>query len=691
MIKSMRRSSLDSLGVPPVIEFFRQGKLPLDASLLVDQIFGPPDKRGAMVISGGLGIVGAGKSVQFASRLYKFGVPVIALDLPFAQDNLSKQISRLYDAFPKEKAGRIAEMIVKMTYDGQTIPPKLHDFRPKVLIEAIPEILEMKKAHYALFKNTFPEILIRSVTSGFPQAKLGVGIAHPAFPHETNKVFEVVESEPSQFTKLLWALGLIPIPVKDRWSFVLDVLFCGITLAALCFHRKTNMPFWKIDKYVRNLVGPNPFRAHDAIGAKGANFLTWSCLHHLALEYGDLFKPTKELIFRKDAGIDWYPLNHFRPIVNFPLYEDERSDFEAMILGHLLQMTALLIYEKRADFPSINIIGENCAQFRKGVLALARSLGKEKIESLVTHFHSIHPEAKNSCWHKEVFDDMETPDWQQLYVNAEHDGEIGVITIGRERYNNDVDAELNRAIDYLHREGIKKVILTHDYHFATQLIGADTSEFYPCLHDIEKGKQRSLTWSKTARRLYNEFDVSVGFIGGKRCLGGSLELMSHCHYLVAVEDAEVGFPEVTLPVVPGMEATHWLFRKVNKEDWGKIADLLLTGKRLHAKETSGWLCDIVEPPEQALRSAYMLVTGKLNIRKREVCEKPLEEVSEYIRISSPQEKAAVDAIAKAILEATRVSLTDALYVQSSESASFMTNPLCLNGTIGKEYKKFIVV
>ena len=23
-------------------------------------------------------------------------------------------------------------------------------------------------------------------------------------------------------------------------------------------------------------------RAHDAIGAKGANFLTWSCLHHLS-------------------------------------------------------------------------------------------------------------------------------------------------------------------------------------------------------------------------------------------------------------------------------------------------------------------------------------------------------------------------------------------------------------------------
>ena len=87
-------------------------------------------------------------------------------------------------------------------------------------------------------------------------------------------------------TQLLWALGLIPIPVSDDWSFVLDVLFCGVTLAGLRYHRATNMPFWKIDKYVRKLVGPNPFRAHDVIGAKGADFLTWSCLHHLARNTG---------------------------------------------------------------------------------------------------------------------------------------------------------------------------------------------------------------------------------------------------------------------------------------------------------------------------------------------------------------------------------------------------------------------
>ena len=34
------------------------------------------------------------------------------------------------------------------------------------------------------------------------------------------------------------------------------------------------------------------------IGAKGADFLTWSCLHHLSETYGDLFTPTPELVER---------------------------------------------------------------------------------------------------------------------------------------------------------------------------------------------------------------------------------------------------------------------------------------------------------------------------------------------------------------------------------------------------------
>ena len=66
-----------------------------------------------------------------------------------------------------------------------------------------------------------------------------------------------------------------------------------------------------------------------------------------------------------------------------------------------------------------------------------------------------------------------------------------------------------------------------------------------------------------------------------------LELMMHCHYLVAVEDADLGFPEVTLPVIPGMEGCHWPFRKADAEHRPKLLRLLLEGRSIRATETVG--------------------------------------------------------------------------------------------------------
>ena len=391
MTRSMRQSTLEPLGLGSVLGMFSKGTSAADPAALVDQVFGPAGKRGALVISGANGIVGAGKTMQLASRLQPYGVPVVALDLPSAPDGIGRQYKGLARSFGRERADQIMDSVVRMTYDGRTVPGRLKDHKPRFLLEAIPEILDLKKAHYAVFKAAFPGIEIRSVTSGFPRSKLDVGIAHPAFPHEINKMFEIVEPKPSAVTQLLWSLGLVPVSVSDHWSFVLDVLFCGVTLAALRYHRHANMPPWKIDKLVRRLVGPNPFRAHDAIGAAGSNFLTWSCLHHLSLAYGDLFKPTPELVAGKENGTNWYPFNHFRPMVNWSLDAAEEKEFEAMILGPIFQATALMVHEKRSQFSGINTIGEVCAQFRSGVMALARQRGAAAVIDLVKRYHALHP------------------------------------------------------------------------------------------------------------------------------------------------------------------------------------------------------------------------------------------------------------------------------------------------------------
>lgn len=692
---SMRPSTLETFGLGTVHEIFKRGTLPVNAEHAVEQVFGKASDRGSLVISGASGIVGAGKTMQLAARLLPFGVPVIALDFPGAPDGIGKHYPGLADSFGPEQASRIMQGIIRLSYDGKHLPPQLAQMKPRFLLEAIPEILEAKKAHYGIFKSAFPEIEIRSVTSGFPSSELGVGIAHPAFPHHINKVWEIAPPKGSDITTLLWSLGMIPIPVGDRWSFVLDVLFCGVTLAALRYHQATGMPYWKIDKCVRKLVGPNPLRAHDAIGAKGADFLTWSCLHHLQKQYGDLFESTADLVERKESGQEWYPPDHFRPLVNWSLAGAEEDEFRVRILGPLLQMTALLLHEERAHLSQLNVIGELCAQFRRGVLAMIRGLGRDESLRIVKAYHALHPQAKGS-WHPAAFERIETPAWQQLYVNAEHDGQVGVIAISRESYNGDVDAELSRAIDWLKREKIDRVIVSGDFHLSTQMVGADTSDFFPALGDKEVGSRISSGWSRTARRLHEEFRTSVGFINGKRCLGGMLELLMHCHALVATRGAVVGMPEVTLPVVPGMEGCHWPFRKADPSAWPQIVRMLLTGKTIMAEEAVGWLVDFAGPLEQSLAVAWKIATGgDHGIRLRSVEGRSLKERQKEVADIPPSEDPNIEAgrraIMNCILESCSVPLAEALAVQARHSSDFMGSAPCRKGRIGQEFGKVMNV
>jgi len=689
MTTGMRPSTLETLGLGSVVDLVKTG-LPAHTEDLVDRVFGPSPNRGSFVVSGANGIVGAGKTMQLGSRLEPFGVPVVALDFPGVPDGIGGKYPGLVGAFGAERAAAIMGNVIRLSYDGRNLPSQLAALDPRFLLEAVPENLEIKRAHYEVFKGAFPEIEIRSVTSGFPQSALGVGVAHPAFPHEINKIFEIVEPEPSAITQLLWSLGLIPMTVSDHWSFVLDVLFCGLTLASTRYHEATNMPYWKIDKFVRRMLGPNPFRAHDAIGARGANFLTWSCLHHLEPHYGAVFSPSAALEEHKDSGADWYPMNHFRPLVNWTL--ENESELETWVLGPLFQMASLMVAEKRSHLTQINAIGELCAQFSSGILAVIRTRGADAVIETVERYHRVHPEAAAKAWHPDVFAQIETPEWQQLYVNAEHDGSVGVLSLSRESYNCDVDAELNRAIDWLKTEGIDRVILTGDFHLATQMVGADTSDFYPAMTDEAAGVAIAADWSRTARRLHFDFRESVGLINGKRCLGGMLELMMHCHRLVAVDGCRLGMPEVTLPVVPGMEGCHWPFRRMAREHRPRLLAMLLEGRQIEASEGVGWLLDFAGGLDDTLKIAYEMAADRDHgAVRRGLEEGPLDGVTDAVGELSTAASPGMDAGRKAILQtiraATGVSLGEALEIQARHSGGFMVSKACRSGVIGSAWKK----
>jgi hypothetical protein len=113
MKASMRTSTLETLGLGTVLEIFERGRLPVDSGTLVDQVFGPANDRGALVISGASGIVGAGKVMQLGSRLEPFGVPIVGLDFPNAPDGISPKYPGLVSTFGRERAAGIMSNVVR--------------------------------------------------------------------------------------------------------------------------------------------------------------------------------------------------------------------------------------------------------------------------------------------------------------------------------------------------------------------------------------------------------------------------------------------------------------------------------------------------------------------------------------------------------------------------------------------------
>ena len=66
--------------------------------------------------------------------------------------------------------------IVRMTYDGNTLPEDLKSWRPRFLLEAIPEILEIKNTTVNGMQAMIVTSVIEATTTIFQEAQGGLDI-----------------------------------------------------------------------------------------------------------------------------------------------------------------------------------------------------------------------------------------------------------------------------------------------------------------------------------------------------------------------------------------------------------------------------------------------------------------------------------------------------------------------------------
>jgi enoyl-CoA hydratase/carnithine racemase len=174
-----------------------------------------------------------------------------------------------------------------------------------------------------------------------------------------------------------------------------------------------------------------------------------------------------------------------------------------------------------------------------------------------------------------------------------------------------------------------------------------------------------------------------------------LELLLHCHYVVAVDDARLGFPEVTLPVVPGMEGCHWPLRRATGEGRTRVLELLLTGRPVKAADAVGWLIDHAASLEDALATAWSVASTGEGLPRRPLEEGVLADVPEapadLPRAGSPGMEAARKAIVACARAAAGAPLAEALPIQARLAAEFLAGEACRKGAVGGEYSKTMKV
>lgn len=185
-------------------------------------------------------------------------------------------------------------------------------------------------------------------------------------------------------------------------------------------------------------------------------------------------------------------------------------------------------------------------------------------------------------------------------VTYQTQGDVGVITIDRPPVNaidQAVRAGLWAALDQGLADDAAKVLLL-TCAGRTFMSGADLNEL--------GGVIAEPTYYDTLARIEASSKPVVAVLHGT-ALGGGLETAMACHYRVAVADARMGMPEITLGIIPGAGGTQRLPRLIGAR---AALEMMIEGAPVDAARAKalGLLDAIVEgsPLEGGLAYARQL-------------------------------------------------------------------------------------
>jgi len=538
---------------------------------------------------GPIAIIGAGNmgsGIAQACAQSGFVVRVRDIDPPMLDRGRGLIEKMLAGAIERKKltAARREEVLARISFTtdlGSAVDGAV------LVVEAVFEDRDVKsKLLHELGPLVAPTALVATNTSSLSVTELARGFPHPErfaglhffFPAAINKLLEVIGGDATDpavldaLEQFAYVTRKVPIRVADRAGFAVNRYFVPYLNEAARLAEEGVASLATIEEVGRELFGATlgPFELMNVTGIPIAAHAQAS----LHAAFGPAYAPSRLLEEQFRTGTPWrWKTTAIEP--------ERKAAVRERFLGLTIGIATRLVEEGVAS-PEATDRGAVVGLRRTwGPFAQLSSIGLPEGLRLVEQYGKkwgdgfpISAELRQRVARGE-------DRWPLRYVRVDRRGAVAWVLLDRPEVLNSLNSDLLQQVEATFRtlEGdpeVRAVVLAGSSPvFAA---GADIAEMER--KNLAEGVEFGYVGQRTARRV-EEFPAPVIALVEGYALGGGLELALAADFIVAAQGAQLGLPEVTVGIHPGMGGASRLTRLIGR---AKTKWLVYTGLPVSADE-----------------------------------------------------------------------------------------------------------
>ncbi|MEM0097050.1 MAG: 3-hydroxyacyl-CoA dehydrogenase/enoyl-CoA hydratase family protein [Conexivisphaerales archaeon] len=564
-------------------------------------------------------IIGAGEMGHGIAELFAMrGYSVNLIDV--SQDALQKALQSIRESLGKfVKRGTMTEDSMEGIVSGIRTFTKINEGvnDADLIIEAVPEKMEIKEAVFkeiSLYARA--DAIIGSNTSNIRITELSRSVSNPSRflgvhffnPPVIMKLVEIIRGDDTgevvvnKVYEVIKGLGKVPVKVKkDVAGFIVNRISAPEMLYFCMILDKGIAKPEEVDMFARSQGLPmGPYELMDFVGLD----VVYDSMIYYAKEISQDYakcNTIKHMVEKgylgRKAGKGFYQWSSGKAIIGSAIPTDKVTLMDVLVLE--VNEAVKLIELGVASPDDIETAVKLGLNRPFGPISVAQSMtsseAKEKLDQLSNEFQCSIFEPAASIRDGKLRDAIggrlqqsaptqqptsQLPEGYKVISVEKVADKIMRISINRPKLNLlnlDVINELDRTIDELwnDRETFVIIITGSGTNFSA---GADLSTYFA---DGVSFMEFSRKGERVFRKLTEIPKIVIASLKGY-VLGGGFELALACDIRVSTSSSMMGFPEVTLGLVPGWGGTQRLTRLAGAS---RAMHMILTGERITGKDS----------------------------------------------------------------------------------------------------------